>query len=692
MKRIASHKQISKRALQLEPLEAKRLLTLDFGFVDVPGGFAFIIDGEDVAEDYQIWTNVDGNLKTNFIVRDTTDGSVSLADSVSAGEIANEATQRNLSIEDFQNFEIKMQGGDDLLVADGSENILNPSDPNLPTLFGQSLKVDGGAGFDELRGSPGDDVLSTGPAPNNDHAETIFGNGGDDTIMGNNGRDTLSGGDGNDVIEGGGNNDTIDGGAGNDDLDGEDGNDRLFGDSGNDTIEGGGGDDTLQGDHGADALSGGDGDDSLQGDDDDKDPKGGAGTDGWQAGGPGMAEPTDDDHDPTPGINITTDDIEKIRTDGSNEGMCPKKDGNQCGHSGGDDKKRFDTPGPFSDDGPYEFNDIVDVSGWTDNDVAGPHVIVGGGNDVVIGSDTGNDTVDGGSGNDTVRTGGGADTINLGDGDDLAEGGAGADVINGGSGSDTASYASSDAPVNVDLDVRKGGDKSDKCNLNGDYRASGGHAEGDHLVPVRAGENTIENLVGSAFDDTLTGDADHNLLMGLDGSDTLRGAGGNDELLGDDGDDQIEGDTGQECSVEGDGSLPHASGSDSMRGGKNEDVILGGGENDFADGGLGDDDINGEDGFDNVEGDKGDDIIRMRYGDLVNPDNPGVIEPNILDDINGDFGSFGSEGNDNFIVSGTDSIEDELDVRGQLAFARNIGFTDFDNNDDDLEFDGPIPD
>ena len=689
MLRRASNKQISNRALRVEPLEAKRMLNVDFGFVDVAGGFVFIIDGDDVNENYQMWTNVDGNLNTNFVVRDLTDGTISLADSVSAGEIANEATQRNLTIGDFEGFEIKAQGGNDLVVADGSENVLDPSDPNLPEFFGQKFRADGGAGFDTLRGGPGDDVLSTGPAPNNDDTEEVTGGDGNDTIMGNNGRDSLSGGNGNDMIEGGSNNDTLDGGAGNDDLDGEDGNDRLFGRDGNDTIEGGGGDDTMQGDHGADALSGGDGDDSLQGDDDDKDPKGGAGTDGWQAGGPGMDEPTGDDQDPTPGINITTDDIEKIRTDGSNEGMCPKKDGNQCGHSGGDDGKRFDTPGPFVNEGPYSFNDTVNVQGWTDNDVPGPHVIVGGGNDTVIGSDTGHDRVDAGDGNDTVSTGGGNDTINGGNGDDSMEGGAGADTINGGAGSDTASYASSDAPVNYDLDVRKGGDGADKCNLNGDYRGSGGHAQGDYLVPVAPGDNSVENLVGSAFDDTLTGDADDNLLDGNDGDDTLRGAGGDDAFLGDDGNDLLEGDTGQECFA-GSG-LAHADGRDTLRGGKNEDLIRGGGNDDFLDGGLGDDDLAGELGIDGMVGDKGEDILRMEFG--VHDDE--TIPGKVLIDLNSDtsvspprnaFGVFGAEGGDNFIVSGTTSIEEELQVRGDLAFARNVGFTDFDNNDDDLEF------
>ena len=53
-----------------------------------------------------------------------------------------------------------------------------------------------------------------------------------------------------------------------------------------------------------------------------------------------------------------------------------------------------------------------------------------------------------------------------------------------------------------------------------------------------AGSDTltsIENLTGSAFDDTLTGDGNANILSGLAGDDTLNGGAGNDTLDGGDG-------------------------------------------------------------------------------------------------------------------------------------------------------------
>ena len=90
--------------------------------------------------------------------------------------------------------------------------------------------------------------------------------------------------------------------------------------------------------------------------------------------------------------------------------------------------------------------------------------------------------------------------------DNVLEGSAGADNIDGQSGLDTAAYTGSSTAVIVNLS---------------DGTASGGDAEGDTLT-------SIENLSGSAFDDTLTGDTADNVLEGGDGADTLDGGGGAD--------------------------------------------------------------------------------------------------------------------------------------------------------------------
>ena len=92
--------------------------------------------------------------------------------------------------------------------------------------------------------------------------------------------------------------------------------------------------------------------------------------------------------------------------------------------------------------------------------------------------------------------------------DNRLEGLAGADTLDGGDGVDTASYASSDKGVVVNLST--GG--------------SGGHAAGDVFT-------SIENLIGSAHADTLTGDAGDNGLEGLAGADTLDGGDGVDTAI-----------------------------------------------------------------------------------------------------------------------------------------------------------------
>lgn len=109
--------------------------------------------------------------------------------------------------------------------------------------------------------------------------------------------------------------------------------------------------------------------------------------------------------------------------------------------------------------------------------------------------------------NDTLTGDGGNNVLNGGAGDDLLVGGAGADTLIGGNGTDTASYAAALAAVSV--------------TING--TGTLGDANGDVL-------SGIENLVGSAFNDTLTGDGGANVIVGGAGDDTLNGAGGIDTV------------------------------------------------------------------------------------------------------------------------------------------------------------------
>jgi Ca2+-binding RTX toxin-like protein len=100
-----------------------------------------------------------------------------------------------------------------------------------------------------------------------------------------------------------------------------------------------------------------------------------------------------------------------------------------------------------------------------------------------------------------------------GGGDDILEGRGGPDLINGGPGNDTASYESSPAAVVVTVNDP----------TTGAFTASGGDAEGDHLF-------SIENLVGSRFNDRLTGASNNNVLAPGLGFDIVDGRGGTDTV------------------------------------------------------------------------------------------------------------------------------------------------------------------
>ena len=114
-------------------------------------------------------------------------------------------------------------------------------------------------------------------------------------------------------------------------------------------------------------------------------------------------------------------------------------------------------------------------------------------------------TLTGTAGDDTLEGGIGDDTLNGLAGNDTLIGGAGADALDGGTDTDTASYAGSSAAVTVSLVAGA--------------TNTGGDAEGDTL-------SNIENLTGSAHDDSLTGNDFGNDLSGGAGADTLNGGRG----------------------------------------------------------------------------------------------------------------------------------------------------------------------
>ena len=221
-------------------------------------------------------------------------------------------------------------------------------------------------------------------------------------------------------------------------------------------------------------------------------------------------------------------------------------------------------------------NDVFNTGGGDDalSGGAGNDALSGGaGNDVMI-VGIGNDTVDGGAGTADMASyedaeggvtvsltlqgsaqntlGGGIDTLTnienltgstLGDsltgdaGANLLVGGGGSDTLNGGAGNDTLIGSAPYAPF--DNDKLNGGDGIDTASYIGSLSNVTVSLAISTAQYVGAGTDTlsnIENLTGTAYDDSLTGNAGNNVLHGLDGNDTLNGGAGNDMLDGAGGD------------------------------------------------------------------------------------------------------------------------------------------------------------
>lgn len=194
------------------------------------------------------------------------------------------------------------------------------------------------------------------------------------------------------------------------------------------------------------------------------------------------------------------------------------------------------------------------------------------------------------SGNDTLPAGGASNSGNEKfyglAGNDVLRGGAGADYLDGGTGTDTASYAGSNAAVNVRLDTMK---------------ASGGHATGDTLV-------SIENLTGSDHNDTLRGNSGANVLDGGAGADYMAGGKGNDTYIVDNAGDVV---------VENSGSgMDVVRSSISYRMVSNvEELVLTGSANINGTGNTGANVLRGNSGNNALNGHNGNDVI---YGGLGN--------------------------------------------------------------------------
>ena len=141
--------------------------------------------------------------------------------------------------------------------------------------------------------------------------------------------------------------------------------------------------------------------------------------------------------------------------------------------------------------------------------------------------------------------------------------------IEGGNGSDTVDYSNAKEKLYLLL-----------------YQSAQAYI-GDTLV-------SIENAIGSKYNDLIWGSAGKNLLRGNDGNDTLMDQAGNDTMYGEAGNDLLSDNDGWDY-------LNGGEGHDTLYGGYGYDTLLGGSGDDFLRGGAEGDRIDGGDGIDTAD-------------------------------------------------------------------------------------------
>lgn len=465
------------------------------------------------------------------------------------------------------------------LILSGNDNVTGSGfDDTLKGLGGDDNilggtgndSINGGDGNDTMDGENGDDIISAGAG---DDFLTEGATSGIDTLNGDTGDDYVQVNSAvfSDAFDGGADTDTIDwstssesgivfdlgGGTATlgansetmtnfENLKGTGQDDGVLGSSGANGIQGLGGSDTLKGVGGADTLQGGNGNDIIVPGDDQDSSDGGAGVDeinmssetaaiflDLTAGtanitGLFVESATNFENAVTGDGNDTISGTAAANsfTSGDGNDSVNGLDGNDSIFTGfGDDRANAGVGDDFVRTGPGkdtlfggDNNDTLGASNASDF-LSGQN-----GNDLLLGSN-GNDRLFGGAGIDTLLGGGGRDTLT---------GDAGGDRLDGGAQIDVASYAAAGAGVWVRLWAGDG--------VSGD-------ALGDTLI-------AIEDLEGSAFNDTLAGDNGNNRIEGGIGADILQALDGADILLGETGNDTMTGGAGNDAFwyISGDGA------------------------------------------------------------------------------------------------------------------------------------------
>lgn len=224
---------------------------------------------------------------------------------------------------------------------------------------------------------------------------------------------------------------------------------------------------------------------------------------------------------------------------------------------------------------------------------------IGGGDDILTGT-SGDDNIAGLAGDDTLSGLGGDDAMTGGIGDDVLRPGTGSDVVDGGAGSDTVDYSDTG-----EIAVRLFGNRSVGDGFR-DTLISIENAIGSGFNDFLAGSSVANRIEGGDGDDRIIGYAGEDVLYGGLNADTMRGGQDNDWLDGEDGDDRLQGELGEDTLLGGAGEdfLFGGNGSDVLNGGADDDLLSGGSHADvfvFETGGGFDRIIDWQDGTDVVD-------------------------------------------------------------------------------------------
>nr|MBP6277031.1 calcium-binding protein [Limnohabitans sp.] len=479
-------------------------------------------------------------------------------------------------------------------------SLLNPSDN-----AGQEAAGDQYLSIENLTGSAYADRL-TGDA----QANVLKGLAGNDTLVGGGGADTLDGGEGTDFVSyetsttgvivslaaapannggvsfvsiegliGSEFNDQLTAASAGAVLEGRAGHDVLVGGAGVDTLLGGTGDDTLQGGAGGDSLVGGDGTDVVSY----ADYLGTAARTGLlvdlqnTSNSTGYAQ-----GDAYSGLEILEGSGKDDTVVGGHSTIRSLRGG-----AGDDVFKGLDLTHDSLVGG--EGRDTIDLSSQpnaqsgihlelTNSQFASMEAVLGtAGNDTLDGSAyTTGLSLSGGTGNDVLRGGLADDTLIGGAGDDTLRGGGGTDSLQGGEGSDWADFSDrTSGLVNVNIGVydsienamgtayddsflAKAGDEANAY-VGGADSLNG--VDGTDTVSYENAATAVKaslatgGTLGDAAGDTyqsienLTGSAYADDLQGNDGDNSLQGKGGDDTLIFSKGHDTLEGGTGTDTVV-----------------------------------------------------------------------------------------------------------------------------------------------